>query len=288
MLRLGQTGAGLSRDVALAQLAVEEFEGQTLAFERQFRVVAVSFVAEEGVLPVELVPGEVHARVGQGFVDLAPAFPRHVGVLPAPDHQEFTPNVLRAGKGVVAGLAQGTFVKVGGVEADGGAHVGILRGGAEAQVSADADAERAQASGAGGVGLEEVEHGAGITVEGVEFLLQFQRVAAVGPALIVGEHAAGRLELVPYLRHGHDVAVPRQQGRRAADRPGDLEDFRIEQDARVAPLRLRAEDMGAHRAGGRGEFDGFVIANGHDRASVRRRLGGASSSRTQPHKKLPL
>src|SRR3712207_8636219 len=54
----------------------------------------------------------------------------------------------------------------------------------------------------------------------------FRSVAALGALGVVGQHdARAGLELVEDLGDGDDVAVPGDQRRRAADRPGDLEDL---------------------------------------------------------------
>ena len=62
----------------------------------------------------------------------------------------------------------------------------------------------------------------------------FQRVAAVGAGLVVGEDGSGGLELVVDLGHGDDVSVAGEHRGGAADGRGDLEDFRVEDDSGVA------------------------------------------------------
>ncbi len=106
-------------------------------------------------------------------------------------------------------------MNVGGVEANGGAHIG-LHGAAEGEVAADADAHRAEFAGAVGAGFQVVEHGAGVGVVAGEFLGGFELVAAVGAGLVVGEHGAGGLELVVDLRDGDEVAVAGEEVGHAA------------------------------------------------------------------------
>jgi len=65
----------------------------------------VTLLAQEGVLAVELVPGEVHAVVHQRVVDHAAALGRHVRVLPAPEHAQLALDLAGAHKRFVAGGA---------------------------------------------------------------------------------------------------------------------------------------------------------------------------------------
>ena len=60
--RLRRSARHFRRQVAFAELALEEFEDEAVAGEGERGVVAVAFVAEEGVLTVELVPGEVQVK----------------------------------------------------------------------------------------------------------------------------------------------------------------------------------------------------------------------------------
>src|SRR5258706_506196 len=54
--------AGFRRgQIPFPQLSFKQFQRQTVGLQGQFRIVAGAFVAQKGVLPVELVPGEMHA-----------------------------------------------------------------------------------------------------------------------------------------------------------------------------------------------------------------------------------
>ena len=77
-----------------------------------------------------------------------------MGILAAPDHAEFGVGVLDADEGVIAhAFAEAAFVNVGCIEANSGAEVGVLRGSAEAEMTADADSQDTEYAGASGMGL---------------------------------------------------------------------------------------------------------------------------------------
>ena len=111
----------------------------------------MAFVADEGVLAVEFMPGEVHVQFAERVVDLLPTFERHVRVLFAPEHEQFAFDVLGADERVVAGFAERTFVDVRGVIADRREHIRVFCRGAKAEVTADANTQRAEFTGAGGM-----------------------------------------------------------------------------------------------------------------------------------------
>ena len=195
--------------------------------------------------------------------DLHAAFGGDVGVLPAPDHEEFALNVFGSVEGVVVhAFAEAALVDVGGVEAGGGEDAGGHCG-AEGEVSADADAHGAEFAGAVGAGGEVVEDGVGVGVVGGDGLGGLEGVAAVGAGLVVGEDGAGGLVLVVDLGHGDDVAVAGEHGGGAADGGGDLEDFGVEDDAWVTAGGGGADDVGAHGAGGSVQGDIFVVDDDH-------------------------
>jgi hypothetical protein len=254
---------GLGGEVSFGQLAVEEVEDEAVEAVGEFGIVAEAFVAHEGVGPVDLVPAEAGAEFVEAGEDLHAAFEGDVGVLSAPDHEEFAVDVFGALEGVVVhALAEAALVDVGGVEACGGFDVGV-HGGAEGEVAADADAHGAEVTGAVGAGAEVVEDGAGVCVVGGDWLGGLEFVASVGAGLVVGEDGAGRLELVVDLGHGDDVAVAGEEGGGAADGGGDLEDFGVEDDAGVAARGSGADDVGAHGAGGSVERDVLVVDDDH-------------------------
>ena len=264
MLRLGwsRVNWGVGPDV-LSEFAAEEVDGHAVAGEGEFGIVAVAFVAKEGVGAVEFVPRKICAGGGEGGVNFGAAFGGYVRVLAAPDHEQLGLYFRDAGKGaVVHAGAEGAFVDIGRVETGGGEHVGIHRG-AEGEVAADADADDAEGARARGVGLEEIEDGAGVGVEGGDGLGDFKGVAAVGAGLVVGEDGAGGFVFVVNLGDGDDEAVAGEERGGAADRRGDLEDFGKQEQAGIAAGRRGAVDGGTHGTGGREEVDEFGIFDGH-------------------------
>jgi len=109
---------------------MEEVEDEAVEGVGEFRVVADSFVAHEGVGSVDLVPTELLFEFVKAGEDGRAAFEGDVRVLASPDHEEFALDVGGPSEGVVAAFAEGAFVNVGGVEAGGGEDVGV-HGGAE-------------------------------------------------------------------------------------------------------------------------------------------------------------
>jgi hypothetical protein len=133
----------LRREVAFAQLAVEEIEDQAVQTVSKFRVVAQAFVAHEGVCAVDVVPGETCTQLVETGEDLHTSFRGDVWILTAPNHEQLAFNFRGALKGVVMhAFAEAAFVDIGGVETGGGLDVGV-HGGAEGKVAANADAHRA-------------------------------------------------------------------------------------------------------------------------------------------------
>jgi hypothetical protein len=94
----------------------------------------------------------------------------------------------------------------------------------------------------------------GVVVVGPDRLGDLVLVARVGAGLVVGQLGPRRLQLVEDLRDGDDEAVARQQRRGPLDRAGDLKDLRKQEQARVAPARHGAVDVGPHGPGGRVQF----------------------------------
>ena len=165
---------------------MEEIEDETVERVGEFGVVAQAFVAHEGVCSVDFVPAYFLIELVEAGEDLHAAFGGDVGVLAAPDHEEFALDVFGALEGVVGhAFAEAALVDVCGVEAGGGDNFG-LHGTAEGQVAADADAHGADVAGAVGAGFEVGDDGTGVVVVGTDFLGGLEDVAAVGACLVVG------------------------------------------------------------------------------------------------------
>src|ERR1700722_12071679 len=111
-------GGGLGGEVSLGQLAVEEVEDEAVETVSELGVVAEAFVAHEGVGAVDLAPAEAGVKFVEAGEDLHAAFKGDVGVLTAPDHEEFALDVFGALEGVVVhAFAEAALMDVGGVEA---------------------------------------------------------------------------------------------------------------------------------------------------------------------------
>jgi hypothetical protein len=174
---------GAGGEVAFAEFALEELEDQRVAEIGEGGVVAGAFIAHEGVLAVEFVPGVMQIRVSHGVVNNPPAFAGDVGVLAAEDHQHLAFDFGDAVEGIVFhAFAEGSLVDVGGVEAGGGEDAWI-HGGAEGEVAADADADCADFFCAIGAGFQVREDSAGVGVVAGEFLGDFVGVAFVSAGL---------------------------------------------------------------------------------------------------------
>ena len=197
------------------------------------------------------------------------AFERDVGILAAPDHEEFALDVGGAVKGVVThALAETGFVDVSRVETCSGDDIGI-HGGAESEMAADTDAHGSDAAGAVGTRLEVVDGGACVVIVAGDWLGGLELVAAVGAGLVVGEDGSGGLELVIDLGHGDDVAVTSKHGCGASDGSRDLNDFGVEDDARITARGGGANDVRSHGAAGCVQGYVFVVDDDHSLASLR-------------------
>ena len=86
MLRFLRAGGFRGGQITFAELAFEQFQRHGVGLQGEGGIVARAFVAEEGVLAVEFVPGKIGARIGQGMVHDCPALARNVRVLAAPNH----------------------------------------------------------------------------------------------------------------------------------------------------------------------------------------------------------
>lgn len=258
--------------VSLREFTAEELDGHAEREVGEFGVVAVTFVAEEGVGGVEFVPREIRAGGGERGVNLGAAFGGNVRVLTTPDHEELAFDFRNTVEGVVVhALTECALVDVGGVEASRGEDVRVHRG-AEGEMAAEADAEGAEFAGAVRVGGEVVEDGAGVGVVGGDGLGGLQGVAAVGAGLIVGEDGAGGFVFVVDFGDGDDEAVAGEKGGRATDGAGDLENLRVEDEAGIAAERGGLEKMRAHRAGGRGETEMGGVGESHGARSEELKL----------------
>ena len=231
------------------------------------RIVARAFVAQEGVLRVELVPGEVHVFLFERFVNFLSAFPRHVRILPAPEHEQLGFDVDRTRKRVVSRFAQRGGVEIGRVKTGRRQHILVFGRGAKTKMTADANPDGAESAGARLVRLQIIEDRPGIAVERVQFLLLFQGVAAFRSGLIVGQRAPGWFELVINLRHRHDITVSGEKSCRPADRRGHLEDLRVKKKARVSSICLGTEEMSSHGTGRSRQVDEFRVSEDHGRRS---------------------
>jgi hypothetical protein len=229
----------------------ERLEHGAVAPERERGIIPRAFVAQKRVLRVHLVPGERHTGLGQTLADLHAACLGHVGILPAPDHQQLARDVFGAGERIVAAEAEALLVQIGRVKAGRRADAGI-EGGAVREMAADADAEREEPPVDVGAREQMVEHGPGIVVVRRGGFGRFVMIARVRASLIVGEHRARRLELVKNFGHRYHVAVAREERRHPMNGPGPLENLR-EQDEPRRTLGLgRAHGpvhVGAHGPG---------------------------------------
>src|ERR1700745_4435390 len=90
MARLG--GALNLREVAFAELAVEQIQRHAVDRACSGSIISSAFGSHECMSAVEFVPTEICSGVGQCIVDGCPAFARNVGVLAAKHDQEFAPD----------------------------------------------------------------------------------------------------------------------------------------------------------------------------------------------------
>jgi hypothetical protein len=124
-----------------------KYEGVTKASEG--RVIARPFVAEESMLTVDLDPLKTGTHFFEARVNQIAAFEWNVGVLPAPDVEQFAFYFTGPFKRVVVHApAQAATVDVGCVKANGRQHVRIHRG-AESEMPTNANAHNSKPSAAG-------------------------------------------------------------------------------------------------------------------------------------------
>lgn len=249
--------------IPFAELAFEEADGHLITLEGESWVVAVAFITQEGVLAVELVPGEVNASLEHGLIDQGTAFIGHVRVLPAPDHHHLAAHFRHAVEGVILhALAEAAFMDIRGVETNSSLNIGI-QGRPEREMTTDADAHDAEIAGAMGIGEQGVQGAAGVGVVTGEGLGGLELVAAIGTRLIVGKDGSGRLELVINLRDRDDKTVTGEQRGGPADGTGHLENLRVEQDTGIAAGGGRPEEVRPHRSCRGGDIFKFFVGDGH-------------------------
>ena len=102
---ISNVGGATKGGVATVEAAVEQFEGEVHAETGEHGIVARAFVAQEGVLAVDLDPLEIDSGFFQTGVDPDPAFERHMGILPTPDVEEFSMDFARAFEGAATAIA---------------------------------------------------------------------------------------------------------------------------------------------------------------------------------------
>ena len=160
-------------------------------------------------------------------------------------------------------------MEIGRVEAGRRENAGIYRG-AEGEVSANADAHGAELAGALRM-VGEIRHrAAGVIVVGSELLRGLEHIAALGAGLVVGENFARRLKLVVDLRHDDNEAVTREEGRGPANGTGDLENFRVEENARIFSWRRGPKYKAPHGPGRRSEVGKLRIDDCHGAKRLKR------------------
>ena len=120
---------------------MKKFQGHRVTLQGQGGIVSRSFVAQESVLSIELVPGEVEVFLAERVVDFLPTFERHVRVLAAPKHQQLALDFTGACERVVARFGERTGVEISGVKTSCGEDVLIFRRGAKTEMTADTNAE---------------------------------------------------------------------------------------------------------------------------------------------------
>ena len=124
MARLG--GALNLREVAFAELAVEQIQRHAVDRPCSGSIISSAFVSHECMSAVEFVPTEICSSVGQSIVNRCPAFAGNVRILPAKHDQEFTPDLRDSIERVVAqAFAQTPLVDVGRVTAGCCEHFGV-------------------------------------------------------------------------------------------------------------------------------------------------------------------
>ncbi len=205
------------------KFAAEEFEREVEALLREDRIVAWTFVAQEGMSGVDFVPGVEDVRFLKPGTDLIAASEWDMRVLATEDHEQFAMHFVCTLQGIVVlVIAECGCVDVGCVKASRGADIG-LHGGAEGEVAAEADAHDPKLAVAGRHRGEVVESCASVGVIRGELFFKLVEVAFVGSLLVVGQEGASYFEFVIDLGDGDDVTVPGEECGCAANGAGELE-----------------------------------------------------------------
>ena len=122
---------------------MKQLEHQTLAKICERGVIAVAFVAQERVRPVDFHPLKINAGFIQSGSDAVTAFQRHVRVLPAPNMQQFAFYFTCPLQRIVAlAFAEGSGMDIGRVETNSRQNAGV-HSGAKRQVATHANAGHA-------------------------------------------------------------------------------------------------------------------------------------------------
>mmetsp|Transcript_1546 Transcript_1546/g.3600 ORF Transcript_1546/g.3600 Transcript_1546/m.3600 type:complete len:335 (+) Transcript_1546:109-1113(+) len=243
------------RLVPLAELAAEHVDrdGHRLRVQLRIKPALGTFVAHEGVRPVELMPAELAPRfVECGVSEEAPRVV-NMRVLPPVDHQQLhlaVGELWDASEGVL--LRRGSKahaisrVHVRRVPAGRGGDARLERG-AHRQVPSDAEPRRTHLAGGGRVAGEERHHRGRVRVIATHLLCFLEFVAAVCAGVVILPHPpGGAVGVVVDLRDGDDEAMSREVGRCADNRRGPLEDLGIKDDGRIPPAGDGADDARGH------------------------------------------
>lgn len=245
------------------QLLVEEAEEQAHANARKRRIVTLSFVTEKGMSSIELMPFELHFRFVKSLRNLQPSLKRNVRILSSPHEEK---GCLGSGKPfqriISLPSAKRTRVDIGWIERTNRTDV-WMKSGPDRKVSAQTHTVTSDPPRTALMPAEKFYRHIGVLVIGLKLLCIFELVSTVGSCLVIGEHRAEGLEFVINLRNCNKIAVTAQCGSHSSNRIRDLENFRIENDARKASGPLRDEEMNTHGSTRSGKIVECVRDDGH-------------------------
>ena len=229
----------------------------------QRRIVARPFVAQKRVGGIELMPFKVHPGFIEPLRNLEPALERHVRVLSSPDEeQRFLDSSKPLQRVVFSASAQRTAVDIRGIKGGHGADI-RMKTCPHRKMPAKTNPVASDPACASLMSTEKIHDNVGILIIGSQFLGVFEFISPIGTRLVVGQHGAGRLKLMIYLRNRDEISVAAQGGSHPPNRPGNLENFRIEDDSRMASTSLGNEQMHPHWSAPGGDVDEGVRKNGH-------------------------
>ena len=236
-------------DASLAgELFAKESKQQTHANVRERWIVTRTFVAEECVGGIEFVPFKLCLRFIEPLCDLEAPLEGNVGILPAPNEKNWRPRSSESLQCVVVlARTKRARMNIRRIKGDYGADI-RMKARPNRKMPAKADTVTSNPARAPFVSAKEFHDSLGVFVVRRQFLGIFQLVPSVGPRLVVSQDGSRRLKLMIDLRHRNKVTVTTQRGSHSADRPGDLEYFRVEDHAGMAFFSLRDEQMDPHRA----------------------------------------